>query len=288
MALFRGDTLPVVFFAGVLIPMGSNASVQTSVYPTGEEVMNLARAIVNDAFRGGAGRILTDSAPFTLPYLNSAQRTLQDKLANNGVANFVKDNYQMLSLPAIQNISAGTQVYIDWQGAAATDGSFNDKNITLPQDMLVPLDLRERQAGQTQQQFVRMKQPQMGIPSRNQTGVLNEWEWRNDVIALVGATSLRDLQLRYEARLPLFGNNTDLSKATINIRDSADAMAWRVAYLFASARGAAQAAALNAEFEAAAGRIIVRNTRRDQRIQFRRGEFGDGGGGPLTIGTYQG
>lgn len=267
--------------------MGSNATVQTSVYPSVEEVMNLSRSIVNDAFRGGAGRILTDNAPFTLPYVNSALRTLQDKLANNGVANFIKDNYQMLNVPAIGGSpSTSIQCYIDWTGYF--NGSEIFPGITLPPDMLVPLDLRERQAGATQQQFGRMKQPQMGIPSRNQVGIFQEWEWRNDQIALVGATQPRDLQLRYEARLPLIGTDVDFSQAKINIRDSADAMAWRIAYLFASARGAAQAASLNQEFEAAAGRIIVRNTRRDQRIQFSRQEFGDGNGGPLTIGTYQG
>jgi len=267
--------------------MGSADTVQTSVYPTVEEVMNLSRSIVNDAFRGGAGRILTDQAPFTLSYVNSALRTLQDKLANNGVANFVKDNYLMLNVPAIAGSpSTGIQCYIDWTGYF--NGTQVFPQIALPTDMLVPLDLRERQAGATQEQFCRMKQPQMGIPSRNQVGIFQEWEWRNDQIALVGATQPRDLQLRYEARLPTIGANANFSQAQINIRDSADAMAWRVAYLFATARGAAQAPALNAEFEAAAGRIIVRNTRRDQRIQFRRQEFGDGNNGPLTVGTYQG
>lgn len=265
--------------------MGSSATVQTSVYPAVEEVMNLARAIVNDAFRGGAGRILTNTAAMTLPYVNSALRTLQDKLANNGVSNFVKDNYLLLGLPPVTQPSASVQCYIDWAGYF--NGTQVYDKFILPSDMLVPLDLREREAGNNQAQFVRLRQPQMGLSSRNQVGTLDEWEWRNDQIALVGATQPRDLQLRYEARLPLIGSNANFAEAKINIRDSADAMAWRVAYLFANARGAAQAAALNQEFEAAAARIIIRNTRRDQRIQFRRAEFGDGNDGPLTVGTYQ-
>ena len=266
--------------------MGNSATVQTSVYPSVQEIMDLARTFVNDAFRGGAGRILTDNSSFALPYINSALRTLQDKLANNGVSNFVKDNYQMLGVPPVAQANAGVQCYIDWTGYF--NGTQVYPNITLPTDMLVPLDLRERQAGNQQEQFCRMKQPQMGIPSRNQIGIMSEWEWRNDQIALVGATAPRDLQLRYEARLPLIGANANFSEAKVNIRDSADAMAWRIAYLYATARGAPQAATLNQEFEAAAARIIIRNTRRDQRIQFRRGEFGDGNGGPLTLGTYQG
>jgi len=240
--------------------------------------MNLARAIVNDAFQNGQGRILTDQASFTLSYLNSAQRILQNKLANAGVSNFVKDNYLLLGLPPVVQPDTTVQVTIDWQGYY--NGTQTFAEWTLPQDLLVPLDLRERLSGSipSANRFVLMRRPQSGIPSRSQIGVLGEWEWRNDKIAMVGATSIRDLQLRYEARLPLVASNANFSEAKILIRDSADAMAWRVAYLFANARGAQQAPMLNAEFEAAAAEIIIRNTRADQRIQFRREGFGDGGG----------
>jgi len=245
--------------------------------------MNLSRSIVNDAFRGGAGRILTDQASFTLPYLNSAQRSLQDKLANAGVANFVKDNYKLLGLPAVEQADATVQVTIDWQGYY--NGTETFPNFTLPQDLLVPLDLRER-LGQSNQRFIRMFRPPSGIPSRQQIGVLGEWEWRNYKIAMCGATQIRDLQLRYEARLPLIGANANLAESKILIRDSTNAMAWRVAYLFANARGAQQAPMLNAEYEKSAAEIIIRNTRADQRIQFRRQQFGDRGGN-MPLGTYR-
>jgi hypothetical protein len=273
------------------------SNVQVSVYPSAHSVMDLSRSIVNDAFRNGAGRVLTDNAPFTLPYLNSAQRTLQDYLANNGVSNFVKDNYQMSNLPIIQNPEAGTYVNITWQGTLATDGSFNDPNIVLPPDMLVPLDLRERLAN-SGQRFVRMGQPQDGLGSRSQIGALGEWEWINDTVRLYGATQLRDLQLRYEARLPLIGtpltgsmngcnSNLDLNDAKIMMRDSEDAMAWRVAYLYATARGAAQAGSLDGEYRQAAARIVVRNARRDQRIQFTRRPFATEETG-VPLGIYRG
>jgi hypothetical protein len=263
------------------------SNVLESVYPTAHSVMDLSRSIVNDAFRNGAGRILTDNAPFTLPYLKSAQRTLQDYLANNGVSNFVKDNYQMSSLPIIQNPEAGTYINITFEGALATDGSFNDPNIVLPPDMLVPLDLRERLHG-SGQRFIRMTQPQSGLSSRKQIGVLGEWEWINDNIRLYGATSIRDLQLRYEARLPFnISPGSDLNETKIMIRDSEDAMAWRVAYLYATARGAQQAAALDGEYQRAANRIVIRNTRRDQRIQFRRQSFASEGEG-MPMSTYRG
>jgi hypothetical protein len=47
-------------------------------FPTVDEVMQLARSIVNDTFPGIAGaqgRIFTNDAQFTLPFLNSAQTT---------------------------------------------------------------------------------------------------------------------------------------------------------------------------------------------------------------------
>lgn len=232
--------------------------------------MNLARAIVNDSFRGGAGRILTDAASFTIPYLNSAQRTLQGRLANDGVSNFVKDNYKMLNIPPVVQADATVQCTIDWEGY--NNGTAAFVNPILPEDLLVPLDLRERPTG-SDCTFTRMSTPQEGLPSVKQIGPFRWWEWRNDKIALIGSTMARDLQLRYEARLPLIGASANLAEARIRIRDSVDAMAWKVAYLFANARGALQAPALDAEYEKAAARISIRYTKRDQRIQYRRQPF---------------
>ena len=262
----------------------SEPTVNVSVYPSAEEVMNLARAIVNDAFRGGAGRILTDQAAFTLPYLNSAQRSLQDKLANAGVSNFVKDNYKITGIPPIPNVDPTVQVTIDWQGYY--NGSDIMPNFTLPTDLLVPLDLRERLSN-SNQPFTRMTRPPSGLPSRPQIGIFGVWDWINDKIALCGATSTRDLNMRYEARLPLIGSNANLAESKILIRDSTNAMAWRVAYLFANARGAPQAPMLTQEYEAAAAEIIIRSARADQRIQFRRRSFGSRGGG-VPLGIYRG
>lgn len=259
-------------------------SVTVSVYPTGEAVMNLARAFINDSFRGGAGRILTDAASFTIPYLNSAQRKLQDYLAVNGVSSFVKDNYKMLNIPAVVEADASVQCTIDWQGYF--NGTQMYKNPILPQDMLVPLDLRERQTG-SGQQFKPMKTPQDGLPSRKQTGVFGVWEWRNDKIALIGATMNRDLQLRYEARLPLINTGANLSEAKIMIRDSTDALAWQVAYLFANARGSQQAPMLAANFDSQAAYIVTRYSRRDQRIQYRRKSFARQRG-VIGLGSYAG
>src|SRR5580693_6987783 len=69
-------------------------------YPLVEDVMNLSRAHVNDTQPGltdtpGEGQILTDDpmlSPFTLPFLNSAIRTLHRDLELSGAPMIIRDN----------------------------------------------------------------------------------------------------------------------------------------------------------------------------------------------------
>lgn len=262
----------------------ASPSVESNIYPSVEEVMNLARAVVNDSFQNGAGRVLTDSAPFSIQYLNSGIRWLQQILANSGVSNFVKDNFLLLDIPPVETPDPSVQVTISYTGYTIGTTETLDAP-ALPPDLIVPFVLRERATG-SDNDFVKMHQPMESLPSRPQGAVFGEWEWRNDMICMVGATEARDLQMRYEARLPLIGTNANFAQTKIQIRDSADALAFYVAALFGGARGSAQAPAVMQMAEARAGQMVVRYARRDQRIQFRRRSFGRAQNG-IPIGTYR-
>jgi hypothetical protein len=258
--------------------------VGSQVYPTLEEVMNLARSIVNDAFQGGAGRILTDAAPFTIPYVNASVRRLQNYLANNGVSSNIRDNFIWYNIPVVQNPNPAIQVSIGYTGYTQT-GSATLAVPALPPDLIVPFDLSERLTG-SNAQFGRMDQPQSGLPSRNQKPILGDWEWRHDSIWMVGATSARDVRMRYEAVIQPFAAGVNFSTTVVPIMDSIEPLAYRIAYMYATARGAQQAPALALEYQQAAAQIVVRYSRRDQRIQFNRRPFGNCGGG-VPIGTYK-
>ena len=94
-------------------------NIPNSAFPTVGECMDLARAIVNDSFPGIAGvqgRILTNSATFTLPYLNSAFRTIQRRLRNEGVTFPIEDYFVLSSLPAQTNQDPSVFCYIGYDG----------------------------------------------------------------------------------------------------------------------------------------------------------------------------
>lgn len=262
----------------------ASESVQSAAYPTIEQVMVLARSIVNDAFQNGAGRILTDNAAFTVPYLNSAIRWLQDLIANSGVSSNIKDNFLMLNIAPVPSPDPSVQVVIGYTGYTIGTETFSAP--ALPPDLLVPLTLRERASG-TAENFITMHSPQEGLPSCVQGAVFGMWEWRTDGIWMIGATVARDLQMRYEARLPLIGANANFATASAGIRDSTDALAYRVAWMYATARGAAQAPELELAAEKAAQQIVMRYARKDQRIQFHRKRFGRAQTG-VPIGVYRG
>src|SRR5277367_2448871 len=119
-------------------------------YPSVERILNLARSIVNDSFVGstgtpGEGRVLTDNAPFTLPYLNSAIRKMAQVLRNNGVSTVIKDNWIMTPLLPVVNIDPSVQTFLSWTGYF--DGTNMWPAPYLPPDLIVPMELWERQTG---------------------------------------------------------------------------------------------------------------------------------------------
>jgi len=156
----------------------------TGGYPTLETVMNLVRVLLNDWQAGatntpGEGQITTDNpalSPQTLPALNSAIRQLYRKLRNVGNPTLIKDNVQV-NLPANSVTGPNIQTNLAFNGYF--DGGVLNNLPVLPPDLIYPVELWEQQTGNALP-FVRMHQPQFGLPSRNQTFALGDWEWRQD------------------------------------------------------------------------------------------------------------
>src|ERR1700734_1536649 len=182
-------------------PLGS----QTGGYPSLETVMSTVRIYLNDWQKGatltpGEGKITTDNpiaSPQTIPALSSAIRELYRELRNVGEPRLIRDNVQV-NLLANSVTGPTVQTYLSFGGY--WDGGFLNLSPVLPPDMIRPVRLWEQQTG-NQLPFIPMKQPQFGLPSRNQTFALGEWEWREDQINFVGSLAPVTIRMRYEAAL---------------------------------------------------------------------------------------
>src|SRR5579871_3005747 len=211
--------------------------VPTSAYATVESVTNLARALVNDMMVNTAGEILTDTAPFTFPMLNTAARYFTRKLRNRGFLTFVKETV-LTPITPIAVADPGTQVNISDTGYF--NGVTNVKPPQLPTDMTEPVNLWERQTGSVAQWEFMTEMPD-GLPSIVQTIRLGMWEWRQDAIWMPGATESRDLRLRYNAEGATFVTPSD----SLLVRDSTDALANLLAAVFVNSRSPQMAASFS-------------------------------------------
>lgn len=251
------------------------ADVQTGTYPLLENVIELARAGVNDMLRTTQGAILTNSAPFTIVYVNAAIRRTQRYLANNGITSNIRDNVIIGPIPPTVGADPSIQVYISPLGYF--DGAQMNASPTLPADLILPLEVWERQTGSASQ-FIFMPQPQEGLESRIPGSYFGQWEWREDRINMTGSTITEDLRVRYEATLARVSSGADFTKTTINIVDGEDALAAGIVLQYARTRGSAMRQEAKDWWQAECDEIVNRYVRRDQRIAYRPRGYRAGGG----------
>lgn len=210
----------------------------TTAYDQTETALNLTRALINDS----AGAVFNDGT--LMPLLNSTYRALQRELAQAGVSVLVSQID--LDLPLTSGLTT----------TELTDTSTPQ----LPTDLMVPHQLWEQQAG-SGELFVPMEKIVSGLPNLQPRSFLRMWEWREDTIQLLGATSEVTVRLRYEKVLPQLVVGTD----PILIRASNDALAYATAAVAARARGArALAADMQTTAMEATEKLIERYIRPEQ------------------------
>jgi hypothetical protein len=244
--------------------------IASSAYNTASQVLNRARAAINDA-RIPGGDVLTDGAPFTFEYLNSAFEHIQYELALSGIETLAAEVW-MLAVPVVPFSDPATRVLIDDTGThivtATGASSSNQATPILPVDMVAPLRLWERANGATDPPSP-MKQPSDGLTEGYQCENLLIWEWLNDAITMVGATRVQDLRLRYEKHLAQLSAVTD----PLPIRGVENAAAFFVAEMFAEARGSELAAGFGTAGDNALFQFRGRSARRNQHSPRRRKPF---------------
>lgn len=175
-------------------------------YDTAESILNTARSISADAAtsNGLAGDILADSQPYVFPLLAKCYRDLQDDLISKGVETFSKYGF-IYGVSPTQATNPRVNVTISYQGYF--NGQTVVPNVTLPADLIKPLELWE--AIQGQNSWSPMRPVSDSISSRPASSRFGVWDFQNDILILPGSSQPEDLKLKYLCYAPdLTGPNS--------------------------------------------------------------------------------
>lgn len=252
-------------------------TLQQTLFPTLQNIMDLARAYCNDMYTGTGGqngRILTNDAPFTIPYINSAFRTIQRKLRGEGCTFPIQDNVILFNMTAVPVIDTAIQVYIDFTGYF--DGQTLHPTPKLPPDMFQPYRVWSRASG-SGLDFFPMTQPGEGLQSILQGPWLRAWEWRNYKLYFNGSTKPYDLRLRYQSgQLPFNAPPANFLTTQVGIIDCEEAMACDIAVQYGGARGA-DTTKMEARRDGALEDMVTEWVRRSQTVVYNRPSYQGGG-----------
>lgn len=246
-----------------------------SAYSNVETILQKARVILNDA-EVLQGDVLTDTYAGMPALVNLAYEQVQRKLAEAGVETFIGYAW-LVGIPAMPTLDPEARIQITDTGFQIyyPSGVGNSQGTTpqLPQDLICPLKLWERQTG-TSNYATEMAQKNDGIPSYVQQTFLWHWEWHSgyfgnyglDALIFRGAQQVQDVKLKYERHL------SDISAVTdpVPIRGVDAAAAYYVAKIFAASRGSQLAPAFAGEGEKEIEMLQNIAARRAQRKKIRR------------------
>lgn len=265
-----------------------------AAYPSLETIANLTRAFVNDDSAGatgtpGEGQILTDSSTTLMNLMNSAIREVYRDLKISNHMALIKDNYILLNLPPLNSAlgvglaNPAVQTAIQWAGYY--DGVEVWPNLTLPTDLILPLEMWERASADSGSTFRPMSQATSPLAASMQTTVFGEWEWRTDSIWLHGATDYRDIRLRYIATYPdLMTAGIDMSTTYVPILDCQEAVADKIAVRYARRLGGDALADAKDQADHSMWVLRCQMSRQRQQIDYTLPPYGErkaSGGAPV-------
>lgn len=254
-------------------------------YPSLAAIADLVRSLVNDDMAGatntpGEGQILTNDSVTLQNLMNSAIRETYRDVRIMGQPTLIKDNYLLLNLPPVNSVlgvgvmNPAAQVSIQYVGYF--DGLIMHSDFLLPSDLLFPLEMWERAAG-TNDPFGLMRQSPAALSPRNQTYNLGEWEWRSDEIWMHGATTYRDVRIRYIATFADLASSSIIWEQTyVPIQDSQEAIADKIAARYSPRLGGNQTMYAIQRADRSILRLRQQVTRARQVIDYQRPAYGNG------------
>lgn len=198
-----------------------------------------AKVLLNDP----SGNIYADDK--MLPLLQKAYAELQTKMMLNG-------------LPVLKEAALATAVNIGT--VALGDGS------GLPSDFIYPIELAERRKNSTDL-YEKMDELEWE-PTTQQSDRLLYWNWREEEIKFLGATTDREVRIRYMKGLTRITATT----TPISVNNSTTFLAARCAAVAALVLGSnpSRAEALNGDAGGALVDLLALLVKRQQGIGIRR------------------
>ena len=150
------------------------------------DIYSRARVILNDT-KSPVGTLYKDD--ILLPHVQIANDELSDELVSNGIT-LQKEVRALILVPA------------------------HAKTLTLPDDLIVPLELFEREEGNQNDYDFKEMDRRSFTPNDNEQTTLKYWDWRNQQIHFVGATVNREVRIRYIRTLAaVVDENSPLEKS---------------------------------------------------------------------------
>lgn len=245
----------------------------TTPYDTADAVLDIARAISSDAAtaNGLEGDILNNDQPYIFPILTNCYRKLQDRLISGSVETFNK--YGVINeIPPTQANNPRVNVEISYLGYY--DGDTTNEDISLPPDLIKPLELWESISGQ--QFWNPMRQAADSLSSRPTQSRFGVWDYQNDVLILPGSSQYNDLKLKYLCYAP------DLTgpDSVVYIVHAQDALAnMLVSAVSKSLGGLEMAKVFDGDANKAIDAIINRTARKESYMSYNRIPFRARGSG---------
>lgn len=244
-------------------------------YPTVQECTNLASVRLNDAMQNApgapagqiGGEVTGNQQIFSQTVVNGAWQKFQEYLASQNFSRLI--NTVILSnIVPVGTADPGVNCYIDWDGYFF--GSGTNPSPVLPDDFTTPLRVKERVHGQTglAAEFTPMEYVVNGLTG-NQKGPRNyNWAWDDDRLLFPGSTQTMDLEVRYIRYLSDFEDvgspvTTHWYEQPVPILRSKDAFAWYIVFEYSNARGDMDSDSILAQAEAAALKLVSRETSND-------------------------
>jgi hypothetical protein len=253
---------------------------QQSPFPVIESVTSLWRSLVNDTFpglQGTQGRIATDSAPFTLPFLNAAINTLLRKMRNEGCSFPIEDFFILEGVPPVPQSDPSKFVAIGYNGT--NNGTQNFATPALPGNLTQVYRVRSRVTG-SNLQFADVGQAKEGLASAYQNQSIGRWEFRKYQLCLNGSLQTQDLMLRFQTgQPPINVPAADFDTTPIYILDCVEALAYQMAADYGAARNANPVLITRVQERAQENtdEMILEYVRRMQTDAYRRQSYQGGG-----------
>ena len=259
-------------------------------YPSLQAIGDLFRASINDTFNNTtgagtgtgnqAGLIMSNLNPDLLTFMDSAIYELFSDLRNVGDPELILDNYILTGLPPVNSVNGPGSPNPTAQTALSYAGYFDGvqwyPQWKLPIGMNRMLGLWQRQSG-TNNSFTWVKPAPFGIGGSYQGIYISQYEMREGMIWMTGATQSVDLRIRcrigYPA--PLYSTTLNFATAYVPILDCANAIVAKMLVLYARRFAPEQYQLAIAEEQRLMSKLRLEVVRGLQAQENQRQPFGD-------------